>query len=136
MNQSKAYREASLRNASGPQLVEACFREARLQLAMARRHLEAGTTASSYAPLDRVRKIYTHLYSTLDLEAGGDLARRLQALYAFVIETSLDVASTYDVEGLATLDKINTDMLEAWAHVARREPAAAPAPARPFQARI
>ncbi len=137
MKNSSAYRSQSLQNATGPQLVEACFREARVQLAHVRRNLEAGTTASTYEPLERVRKIYTHLYSTLDLEAGGDLAQRLQALYAFVIETTLEISSTYDEGTLATLDKINTDMLNAWSHVAHREwPAtAARIPTGPFQVR-
>lgn len=133
MKNSNAYRTQSLQNASGPQLVEACFREARVQLGLVRKHLEAGTTASTYEPLERTRKIYTHLYSTLDLEAGGELALRLQTLYVYVIETTLELSTTYDAAQLATLDTINTDMLNAWSQLARRDWSQAQAPTGPFQ---
>jgi flagellar protein FliS len=122
---TRTYRAHSLQNASGPELVVACFREARTQLVCARRHLEEGTTASSYGPLESVRKIYTHLYSTLDLEAGGELALRMQALYTFVIQTTLEVATTYDLSSLALLEQINADMLGAWSQIAQK-------PARPI----
>jgi flagellar protein FliS len=132
---TNAYRAQSLQNATGPQLVEACFREARKQLSEARRHLEAGTTASSYGPLERVRKIYTHLYSTLDLNAGGELATHMQALYVYVIQATLEVASTYDTSSLGTLEKINSDLLTAWSQIARREAPQATVLSGPFQAR-
>lgn len=99
--------------------MEACFREARAQLLCVRRHLEEGTTASSYGPLEKVRKIYTHLYSTLDMEAGGELALRMQALYAYVIQATFEIASTYDTSSLTLLEQINADMLGAWTQIAR-----------------
>jgi len=109
-----AYRRASLQNASSGELVAACFREARKALGEARTHIEGGTSASSYTALERVRRVYTHLYSTLDLEAGGQLALDMQKLYAFVIEQTLNVASTYDLETLTVLEKITDDMRDAW----------------------
>jgi flagellar protein FliS len=113
-----AYRRASLENASGGELVAACFREARKALAEARAHIEGGTSASSYAALERVRRIYTHLYSTLDLAEGGQLALDMQKLYAFVIEKTLSVATDYDLDTLTVLEKITDDMRDAWQAVA------------------
>jgi flagellar protein FliS len=132
-----SYRAHSLQNAAGPELVLACFKEARTQLLCAREHLERGTEASAYGPLERVRKIYTHLYSTLDLEAGGELAVRMQALYAYVIGSTLEVASTYDRSALQLLEQINGDMLGAWSQIATRRQVPrdeAACPAGPFQA--
>ena len=114
----KAYRQQSLNSASGAELVAACFREARGSLRDARRHIEGGTAASSYAALEKVRRIYTHLYGTLDLDAGGALAARMQQLYAFVIEQSLVVSSTYDLDTLSLLEKITDDMRSAWQQLA------------------
>jgi flagellar protein FliS len=94
--------------------VAACFREASKALAEARRHIESETAASSYTPLERVRRIYTHLYSTLDLEQGGVLAESMQRLYAYVIEQCLAVSQSYDLEQLAALEKITSDQLDAW----------------------
>jgi flagellar protein FliS len=109
-----AYRRASLQNASSGELVAACFREARKALSQARTHIEGGTSASSYTALETVRRVYTHLYSTLDLDAGGQLAMDMQKLYAFVIEQTLHVASTYDLDTLTVLEKITDDMRDAW----------------------
>ena len=129
------YRTQVLQNATGPELVAACFREAQTQLAEARRQIEAGTAASSYGPLERVRKIYTHLYGTVDLEQGGEMATSMQSLYAYVIERTMTVASSYDVEMLSLLEKINTDMLGAWSKVSVRETPSAPPSAGPVRVR-
>lgn len=131
---TRSYRAHSLQNATGPELVVACFREARAQLLCARRHLEEGTTASSYVPLEKVRKIYTHLYGTLDLKAGGDLAARMQSLYVYVIQTTLELSSTCDLSTLALMEQINNDMLGAWSQISKRHTAPPSRDSGPFQA--
>ena len=117
-----AYRESSLGNASGSELVLACFREAHKALSEARDHIEGGTAASSYGALEKVRRIYTHLYSTLDLAAGGDLALKMQQLYVYVIEQTLVVASSYDLKQLEALESINEDMRSAWQQISTQAP--------------
>jgi flagellar protein FliS len=121
--QLNAYRDSSLRHASGSQLVAACFREAGKALAEARRQIESGTAASSYTPLERTRRIYTHLYATLDLKQGGALAERMQRLYAYVIEQCLAVSQSYDLKQLASLEQITADQLDAWQALAPSLPA-------------
>jgi flagellar protein FliS len=132
---ARAYRAHSLQNATGPELVAACFREARSQLLAAGRHIDEGTCASSYGPLEQVRKIYTHLYSTLNMEAGGELALRMQTLYAYVIEQTLEIATTYDRSALSLLEQINGDMLAAWSQISGRPHLNREGAPRPFQAR-
>jgi flagellar protein FliS len=131
----RAYRRHSLNNASGAELVAACFREARSALAEARRHIEGGTAASSYASLERVRRIYTHLYGTLDLDAGGTLAVQMQQLYAFVIEHIMVVSSNYDLERLSLLENITDDMRLAWQKLATPSLPASSEPHHPVAAR-
>lgn len=112
--QIKAYQNSSLQHASGPELVAACFREARKSLKDARRFIEAGTPASSYTPLERVRKIYTHLYATVDLDAGGELALQMQQLYVWVIDQTISIGTSCDLDQLASLETITTDQLNSW----------------------
>ncbi len=116
----KAYRNSSLQHASGAELVAACFKEARKSLADARRLIEAGTPASSYTPLERVRKIYTHLYATVDIEAGGELAQQMQQLYIWVIDQTIVMGTSCDLDLLHVLETITTNQLESWTALAHQ----------------
>lgn len=122
MNNSylKAYQNSSLQHASGAELVAACFKEARKSLLDARRFIEAGTPASSYTPLERVRKIYTHLYATVDVEAGGELAMQMQQLYVWVIDQTIAMGTSCDLDLLQSIETVTADQLQSWTALANQ----------------
>ena len=72
-------------------------------------NLVAGRTAC-----DKARKCIVHLYTTLDMERGGAIARHLGQLYAFMIE-QLDLAVAEKSCDLLdnVIDNLNT-LKEGW----------------------
>lgn len=70
----------------------------------------------------RAKKFVTHLYTTLDMEKGGEVAKRLSMLYVFVIEKLQAVEATADVETLGDLRAILSNVKAGWTGV--REQAA------------
>ncbi len=64
--------------------------------------------------LSRVRNIFLHLLSTLNLEAVGDSAKKLSSLYLFIVEKINIANSTKSVQDLDDIIPIVSDIKEAW----------------------
>lgn len=62
----------------------------------------------------RVRDILFELQSTLNFEAGGEIARRLDALYAFMIRETLEAGLRRDAQRLRQLLRVVRPLTEAW----------------------
>jgi len=75
-----------------------------------------------YDQLERARRFVTHLYTTLDLEKGGEIAENLVKLYAFLIsQTDLAIA-TKDITVLTSNVKMLRNLREAWAGIKDNSP--------------
>ena len=98
--QSAAYREAEVLVASPGRLVVITF-DALLKC-MERARI--GIAESNYdillPALEQSQALLGDLLVTLDRESGGEIARRLAALYAFVMTELLAIATTRDVRRL------------------------------------
>ncbi len=53
--------------------------------------------SASRDQLERTRKFLTHLYTTLDMERGGEIAGNLSRLYAFVISQTHIIEATKEM---------------------------------------
>ncbi len=80
----------------------------------ARVTINDGDVPGTHQHLNRARNIFLHLLSTLDLEAGGDFAKRLSALYAYFVEKITMANSTKNVQELDDIIPIVNDIKEAW----------------------
>ena len=80
--------------------------------------------SDGYEQLEKAKKFLTHLYTTLDLEKGGDIAVNLGKLYAFIINQTNVATSTKET----TLLKSNIELLEnlrsSWAELKNKSEAA------------
>ncbi|UCD63409.1 MAG: flagellar protein FliS [Candidatus Zixiibacteriota bacterium] len=56
-----------------------------------------GDNGRGYERLEKAKRFVTHLYTTLDEEKGGEIAKRLSRLYAFVINQSNVAQATKDL---------------------------------------
>jgi flagellar protein FliS len=63
---------------------------------------------------ERARKIILHLYSTLDLEKGGQIAQRLQSLYAYMIEKILTANATKNENLTNEVISLLSTIKEGW----------------------
>ncbi|MFN8666484.1 MAG: flagellar export chaperone FliS [Gemmatimonadaceae bacterium] len=117
--QAARYREAEVLSASPAQLVVIVYehllinlRRARLQLA----DTDAGPRSDS---LERARAALTELLVTLDLQKGGDLAARLQAIYTFMLAELSVMGVKPDATRLDAIIALGGELHEAFSQVAR-----------------
>jgi len=64
--------------------------------------------------IERTHRIVQHLYTTLDFEAGGEIAENLGSLYSFIISQLYIVNSTRSVAIIDDLTDIISNLKEGW----------------------
>ena len=113
------YREVEIRTASPEKLVVLLYEGAMQQTRRAKQFHESGKLGERGAAISRALAIVSELQQSLDLEAGGEIARNLRALFFFVTDRLLEanVANRSDAleEALGVLGTLH----EAWVEVAR-----------------
>lgn len=80
----------------------------------ARVMINDGDVPGTHQRLNRARNIFLHLLSTLNLEAGGDLAKKLSALYSYFVEKITMANTTKNIQELDDIIPIVNDIKEAW----------------------
>ncbi len=64
--------------------------------------------------LEKAKKFVTHLYTTLDMEKGGDIAQQLSQLYAFVVNQTNIVDATKDLKQIDDIIGILDNLRQGW----------------------
>jgi flagellar protein FliS len=91
INGHNAYRETSTMGMSQLDLILTVYRGTIGLLNQARTEFELEHFTEGRTACDKARKCLVHLYTTLDMEKGGEIAESLGNIYAHVVE-QLDVA--------------------------------------------
>jgi flagellar protein FliS len=98
----QAYRASSVMTASPGQLVVMLYDGAGRFLRQA----------------EKADAIVDELLVTLDVEAGGQLAERLQGIYVFCKRLLIEARIERDPEKISRAAKLLADLREAWAEIA------------------
>ncbi len=77
---------------------------------------------SGYEQLEKAKRFITHLYTTLDLARGGEIAENLGKLYAFLINQTNLAAATKDMTVLTGNLKILGKLREGWSGIKEKNP--------------
>jgi flagellar protein FliS len=110
-----AYRANTVETASPEQLTLMCYDGAIRFMNRAARALDTKDLATASSAVGRAQAIVNELNVTLDMEAGGEIARNLRDIYLFVnrhLGTSLVQHSSADVRQAVQLI---TELRDAWA---------------------
>ncbi|MEE9441124.1 MAG: flagellar export chaperone FliS [candidate division Zixibacteria bacterium] len=91
INGHNAYRETSTMGMSQLDLVLTVYRGTIGFLNQAKTEFELKNYTEGRTACDKARKCLVHLYTTLDMEKGGEIAEYLGKIYAHIIE-QLDIA--------------------------------------------
>lgn len=67
-----------------------------------------------FEQLERSKKFLTHLYTTLDLKKGGEVAASLGKLYAFIINQTQMAESTKEIALLQSNIEILDNLRSGW----------------------
>lgn len=69
---------------------------------------------SGYEHMERAKRFVTHLYTTLDMDKGGEIADQLSKLYAFVISQTNLAQATKDLTQIDDNISILNNLRSGW----------------------
>jgi flagellar protein FliS len=95
--------------------------------------IEAGDIEGRWRANARAMEILNHMWSTLDVENGGEIAQNLENLFSFILMRLPEVDIRNDPEPARDVIGLIEPLRDAWRELARREGAGQPAGPRPAQ---
>ena len=104
-------------------LVALMFNGVRERLQLAAACVDAGNVARKGQAITEASTIVGHLAGSLNMDAGGEIAQNLLALYDYVQRRMLDANVRNDTDALLECDGLIADIESAWNAIA---PGAAP----------
>ena len=113
-----AYRSSSVMTASPGQLVVMLYDGMARFLKQAEIAAAEGAWGHASDRLTKVDAILDELLVTLDLENGGEIAERLQAIYVFCKRLLIDARVAKQVDPILQAAKLLADLRGAWAEAA------------------
>jgi flagellar protein FliS len=111
------YFETEILTADPVRLVQLLYRGAIEAVAASRRHLDTGAIRERVRQINKALGIVHELLETLDRERGGEIARNLAGLYAYMSTRLID-ANTQQIDApLAEVERLLTTLADAWTPV-------------------
>lgn len=115
MNKQLAtYQRAQINGASQRDLIVMCYKGGIKYLLDSRQKLEAGDINGFSEAIEKAHRVIVHLYTTLDMEKGGEIAEKLAELYAFLINQIYLLNATKSLELFDGIIKVMTTLKEGW----------------------
>ena len=118
-NSVSAYKETSVRTASGGKMIIMLYDAAIRQIDTAVGHLESGTKQLDLinTAVLKAQDIITELMVSLDFDQGGEIAPKLFGLYRFFNEQLMEGNINKDPEPLKNVRTMLNDLRGAWAQI-------------------
>jgi flagellar protein FliS len=118
MNGIETYQHTAVGTQSSGRLVVMLYDGAIKFLKLAIRELQAGNFAAKGQYINRAQDIINELSAVLDMEAGGDVAKNLRALYAFMNRHLRQANIKRDPEMVQEVIKMLEEMNQSWKAIA------------------
>lgn len=113
----RAYRESSVMTAPPEMLVVMLYDGALRFLTRAGAAMREGRHADAARPLSRAEAIVDELLATLDMEQGGEVAERLQAIYVFCRRLLVEAQLERDHQRIDQVARLLGELRDAWRQV-------------------
>jgi flagellar protein FliS len=113
-----AYRSTQVQSRTPLELVVMLYDGALRFIGTARDAVERRDIPARREALDRAMAIVSELQSTLNMDAGGELAARLDGLYDYINDRLITAAMQNSVEPLDEARKILDTLRDAWSTIA------------------
>lgn len=114
----KSYRKVSLESeisvASPHRIIQLMFNGALERIAQSRYAIEQGDQVAKGVYISKAVGIITGLSSSLNMDAGGEIAKNLNSLYDFMLRRISEANLNNDVQALDDVAVILRDIKEAW----------------------
>jgi flagellar protein FliS len=111
-------RDVGVMGADSHQLILMLFDGAGVAVADAKKHLASGNVVGKCASIDKASMIINDgLRASLDLKAGGQLAKQLMDLYGYMCQRLLQANLRNDRAALDEVMKLLSELRGAWASI-------------------
>jgi flagellar protein FliS len=118
--------ETAVQSADPHQLILMLYDGALMALAQAVVAMEQKDIPKRAQSISRaIAIIHDGLHASLDVEAGGELAQRLAALYDYMVERLTQANATNNAAAVQEVSGLLRTLREAWAEMPRQQAAAA-----------
>jgi flagellar protein FliS len=116
--QASAYRDSSVLTAPPERLVVMLYDGAHRFLFQAAHAMRSGDISLMNNRMQRAEAIIAELRQTLNHEQGGDIAGRLEAIYAFCQRHLLEARLKRDPQRIEQVMKLLSELRDAWDQIA------------------
>ncbi|OLL29275.1 flagellar export chaperone FliS [Burkholderia sp. SRS-W-2-2016] len=111
--------ETAVMGASPHRLIVLLYQGARQAVAQARMHLQQGNVAERGMAISKaIRIVESGLQASLNLDVGGEIAARLNALYSYISRRLLEANISQSETMLVEVDRLLATLEEAWVGIA------------------
>ena len=107
--------------ASPAKLVSMLYDKVTISLKEAITAIEAGEVEARWRANARAMEILSHMWSTLDVEKGGEIAQNLESLFSFMLARLPEVDLRNDPEPAREVIALLEPLRESWHELAKRE---------------
>jgi flagellar protein FliS len=115
MNKQLAtYQRAQVSGASQRDLIVMCYKGGIKYLVESRQKLETGDINGFSESIEKAHRVIVHLYTTLDMDKGGEIAAKLAELYAYLINQIYLLNATKSVDLFDGIIGVMTTLKEGW----------------------
>jgi flagellar secretion chaperone FliS len=111
--------ETGVMGANPHRLIAMLYQGARQAIALARMHLQQGNVAARGDAIGKaIRIVENGLQQSLNLDVGGEIAGRLDALYTYMARRLLEANMQSDERMLVEVDGLLATLEDAWTGIA------------------
>ena len=107
--------------ASPAKLVSMLYDKVALSLKEAIAAIEAGDIEARWRANARAMEILSHMWTTLDIEKGGEIAQNLDSLFSFMLSRLPEVDFRNDPGPAREVLELIEPLRESWRELAKRE---------------
>ncbi len=109
-----SYQKAQLEGLSQRDLIIMCYKGTLRYLNEARQQLEAGDSEAFSDQIEKAHRVIFHLYTTLDMQRGGEIAQKLAEIYAYLINQIYLLNATKNPDIINGISRIMNTLREGW----------------------
>ena len=116
-NQQNAYRKASVNTLDQNKLIIMLYDGAIKQSGFALEHIKKNDIEKAHNALVKAKNIVAELMSSLNMEKGGEVAKNLKSLYAFMFSQLIEANMNKESKPIVTVIGLLKELREAWVHI-------------------
>jgi flagellar protein FliS len=115
------YLTQEVMTASPAKLVSMLYDKVTLSLKEAIAAIESGDIEARWRANARAMEILTHMWSTLDVDKGGEIAHNLESLFSFMLSRLPEVDFRNDPEPAREVIELLEPLRTSWRELAKQE---------------